>query len=915
MNHTPTLRYVVVALSLITVFNLHGALLTEQAMAAGIAPDVRMTARITDLPFALTATPSPVVFPNTPDGTISQIMVTLRNTGGDTGTVDLSEPELISPSFFVDLITPQQLPPHTEIQFPVYFRPIDQGYFEATLKIRTYGAGTIATIPLSGFGTPAPEINVSPSAAAFGNQTVGVPSLNPITITVANSGSAPLSLASLSVNGANASDFPVQGFPIAPIPAYTQTTFIVGFTPSAEGPRSASLDFSTNVSGRPTVSIPLSGTGVNGPPPPSTGGATAFTYQGKLVEAGANVSTPRDLKFKLFDDENDVQIGSDVIVPGVSFRDGIFTTVLDFGANPFTGAPRSIEISVSQPGANAFTALSPRQPITSTPYAVRSLNAVNAENATNTQQLGGVPADQYVGTADPRMSDPRDPTAGSANYVQNQNTSPQALANFNIDGTGSANILNAATQFNLGGNRVLATPALDSLAVGLNAGAGSLSSQSTMVGTNSGSSGSTGSANSFFGNKSGLHNTTGAGNSFFGNTAGWSNISGQLNSYFGVNAGAQGTTGSSNSFFGENAGLTNKTGSNLTLVGSLASVGVDGLQFATAIGAGSAVSTSNTLVLGRPADTVNVPGSFNTSGTFTSNVVNSQTKFTIGNSGALSFGNSIEDLYVGGDSPGNTGTGQTFVGRFAGFSNTIGGNNSFIGGQAGRNNTTGRENVFVGWSAGLNNTTGNWNTFLGMWAGRDNLDGLGNNFLGSETGRSNTSGNRNNFIGGSAGFNNTTGNDNTFVGEHAGNGQQTGNNNTLLGSNANVGTGNLTYATAIGAGATVTSSNTVALGRTADSIWIPGHLYLNQLGPAAATRLCWNSTNYQISTCSTPLAGTSELTEFNGEQVPTVLVNAIKQQQAKIDAQAKQIEQLKRLVCSMNPTADLCLTTQQKSKQ
>ena len=870
MKNKRLLRTLIVAISIFSAFFLQTSLLSEHVRAAGTAPDVRMTTRITDLPFAITVTPSPVEFPNTPDGTTSQIMVTIRNTSS-TGTYELSEPELISPSFIVDLTVPQQLPPHTETQFAVYFRPIDQGYFEATLYIRAYGAGTIATIPLSGFGTPAPGINVSPWSAAFGNQTVGVPSLNPVTITVTNSGSASLSLASLSVNGGNASDFPVQGFPIAPIPAYTQTTFIVGFTPSTEGPRSATLDFSTNVSGTPTVSIPLSGTGVNGPPAPNPGGTTSFTYQGKLVEAGANVSTPRDLKFKLFDDENDVQIGSDVIVPGVSFRDGIFTTVLDFGANPFTGAPRSLEISVSQPGANVFTALSPRQPVTSTPYAVRSLNAVNAENATNTQQLGGIPANQYVSTVDPRMTDPRDPTAGSANYVQNQNTSPQALANFSIDGTGSANVLNAATQFNLGGNRILATPASESLAVGLNAGAGSLSSKSTMVGTNSGSSGSTGIANSFFGNQSGLYNTTGAANSFFGNAAGRSNSTGQLNAYFGGGAGSNGTTGSSNSFFGENTGLTNTTGSNLTLVGSLASVGADGLSYATAIGAGSAVSTSNTLVLGRPADTVNVPGSFNTSGTFTSNVVNSQTRYNIGGSNALSFGNSIEDLHVGGDSPANTGIGQTFVGRFAGFSNTSGGANSFLGSEAGRNNTTGGNNTFVGQLAGLDNIGGNWNTFIGQAAGHHNLTGFSNTFIGQASGTQNTSS------------------------THA----------TLLGANTSTVDG-LDYATAIGAGATVTSSNTVALGRTADSIWIPGHLYLNQLGPATATRLCWNSSNYQISTCSTPLAGTSDLTEFNGEQVPTVLVDAIKEQQTLIDAQAKQIEELKKLVCSMNPTAEVC---------
>ncbi|MBX7062190.1 MAG: choice-of-anchor D domain-containing protein [Pyrinomonadaceae bacterium] len=877
MNNTPTRRYLVVALSLIAAFGLQSSLLTATAMAAKTDSGIGAPATIpsaSKLPPGINVSPSAVGFGNQPVGsTSSPVIVSIQNTGDSPLNIGSYALNGTNPGDF----SVQNFPTNVNIaagdstSFSVTFTPTAVGNRLASIVFPTNVPGGSVSIPIAGAGVAQPGISISPSTVAFGDQTVGSSSA-PLTVTIQNPGSADLDLSNFTVSGSNSGDFSVQGFP-STVPPGSSVNFTVVFTPAAEGPRSASISFSTNVPGTPTVSIPLSGTGVAVGPPQNPGGQTSFTYQGKLVESGANVTTPRDLKFKLFDDTTNTQIGSDVIVPGVLFRDGIFNVVLDFGSAVFTGATRSLEISVSNPGANAFTALSPRQPITPTPYAVRSLSAYYAATATNTDQLGGVPANQYVGTADPRMSDSRDPTAGSANYVQNQNTSPQALANFSIDGTGSANILNAATQFNLGGNRILATPALDSLAVGLNAGAGSLSSQSTMVGTNSGSSGSIGVANSFFGNKTGLNNTTGAGNSFFGNTAGWSNISGLLNSYFGTNAGAQGTTGSSNSFFGENAGLTNKTGSNLTLVGSLASVGVDGLQFATAIGAGSAVSTSNTLVLGRPADTVNVPGSFNTSGTFTSNVVNSQTKFTIGNSGALSFGNSIEDLYVGGDSPGNTGNGQTFVGRFTGYGNTSGVNNSFIGSQAGRNNTTGGHNTFVGQFAGFDNIGGNWNTFIGQAAGHHNQTGFSNTFIGQASGTQNTS----------------------------------STHTTLLGANTSTVDG-LDYATAVGAGATVTSSNTVALGRTADSIWIPGHLYLNQLGPAAATRLCWNSTNYQISTCSTPLAGTSELTEFNGEQVPTVLVNAIKEQQKLIDAQAKQIEQLKTLVCSMLPTAEVCST-------
>jgi len=580
-----------------------------------------------------------------------------------------------------------------------------------TARILDVSAGSSA-LPRAG-------IQISPSAVAFPNQIVGTGS-SAVVVDIRNFTGSALTLGSYALSGVNTSDFLVQNFPNnAVLQPDEQRSFSVFFVPTAVGGRSASIAFPTSAASDPTVTIPLSGTGVIALPTPTPtptptpfpGGQTSFTYQGKLVESGANVSTPRDLKFKLFDDESNTQIGSDVIFPNQSIRDGIFNVILDFGSAVFTGAPRSLEISVSQPGANAYTPLSPRQPITSTPYAVRSLNALNAATASNTQQLGGVPANQYVGTSDPRMSDSRDPTAGSANYVQNQNTSPQALANFSIDGTGSANVLNAATQFNLGGTRFL------------------------------------------------------------------------------------------------------------------------------------------------------------------------------GNGGK---------------------TESTFVGLGAGSSITLGGYNTFLGNNAGNLTTEGHENVFVGFEAGKNTTTGNWNSFVGSWAGRDNSTGLGNNFFGSETGRTNTSGNTNNFFGGSAGFQNTTGSGNTFVGEHAGYGQINGSNNTAVGAYADVLSSNLTFATAIGANAKVSTSNTVVLGRSADAVRVPGSLYVNTLGPNAATRVCWNSTTFQFSTCSTPLAGTSDLTEFNGEQVPTVVVNAIKEQQALIDAQAKQIEQLKTLVCSMLPTAEAC---------
>jgi hypothetical protein len=181
---------------------------------------------------------------------------------------------------------------------------------------------------------------------------------------------------------------------------------------------------------------------------------TEFTYQGKLTDSGAPVSGNYDLQFRLFDiASGGVPLGTQT-KSNLLVTSGIFTAQLDFGGN-FKGAARFLEIAVKVAGSpDPFTVLSPRQPITSTPYAIRSLEANAADTATNSAQLGGVSASQYVITSDPRLSDARPPTAGSASYIQNA-TAPQSSSNFNISGDGTANIFNAATQFNLGGLRAL----------------------------------------------------------------------------------------------------------------------------------------------------------------------------------------------------------------------------------------------------------------------------------------------------------------------------------------------------------------------------------------------------------------------------------------------------------------------------
>lgn len=252
----------------------------------------------------------------------------------------------------------------------------------------------------------------------------------------------------------------------------------------------------------------------------------------------------------------------------------------------------------------------------------------NASNQIATCSGGGVPA-------------------GSNNYIQN-GTSQQASSNFNISGTGQADILTANTQFNLGSNRILANPGSFNLFAGALAGAVNTGSANSFFGFGAGNQNTSGGSNSFFGRTAGNLNTTGTQNSFFGSEAGRNNVDGQnnafygagagfrnssgdSNSFFGVNTGGQNLTGDSNAFFGNNAGAnatgsfnsvfgasagfnlaggagnlvlgffagdTLTTGTNNTLVGRNANVASGNLDNATAIGVNALVGASNSLVLG-----------------------------------------------------------------------------------------------------------------------------------------------------------------------------------------------------------------------------------------------------------------------------------------------------------------------------
>ncbi len=609
---------------------------------------------------------------------------------------------------------------------------------------------------------------------------------------------------------------------------------------------------------------------------PAVAQTSAFTYQGKIDVSGTPANGAFDLQFKLFDAlAGGNQQGSTLALDEVTVTGGLFTVSLNFGASVFSGANRYLEIGI-RPGSDSgpYTVLAPRQAVTATPYAIKSLNAATADGLSvacvgcvTSNQIGSVSGGTVNG-AIPVASVP----AGSANYIQN-GALQQAGASFNISGNGTAggtlaaNIVNATTQYNMGVNRMLSNAGSNNLFVGTNAGINNTGGSNTFVGSGAGIANTSGGGNTFVGNFAGWVNTTGNINSLFGYLAGSANTTGLRNSFFGSSSGAANTTGQDNSLFGAGTGGTNQTGSFNSYFGSTAgylSTGNNNSLFGYYAGHDS--TADNNSFFGYQAGILTTTGGDNA--------------FFGANAGHDNKAGASNAFFGSGAGQANqTASGNSFFGFEAGFSNTSGAENVFSGFQAGRANKTASNNSFFGYKAGAanfdginnsffgrnagdSNNSGNNNSFFGANAGDANFNGNDNAFFGRNAGAPNVTGSSNAFFGAGSGLSNTTGNSNAFFGASAGSSNSTGGNNTLIGANANVGLGNLSFASAIGAGAVVSTNDSLVLGRAADTVQVPGKLVVTTLGAAGSTALCQNGLK-QIATCSSSIRYKTHINAFN----------------------------------------------------
>ncbi len=117
---------------------------------------------------------------------------------------------------------------------------------------------------------------------------------------------------------------------------------------------------------------------------------STIVYQGRLTDAGSPANGTYDLRFTLYDAVNGGNpVGGLSTSDDLSVANGLFNATLDFGFTPFDGMALWLELAV-RPGnsAGAYVALTPRQPMTTAPYALYAVTAARAYSSTNVTANG-----------------------------------------------------------------------------------------------------------------------------------------------------------------------------------------------------------------------------------------------------------------------------------------------------------------------------------------------------------------------------------------------------------------------------------------------------------------------------------------------------------------------------------------------
>jgi hypothetical protein len=227
-------------------------------------------------PGGLAADPSSIGFGSVTVGNKQSLSETVTNTGGT--SVTISQVAISGSGFsFSGITAPVTLTAGQSATFSVSFTPSSAGSASGNLTITSNASNPTLTIPLSGTGVTPGALGANPTSLSFGSVTIG--NKQSLSETVTNTGGTSVTISQVAISG---SGFSFSGI-TAPVTltAGQSATFSVSFTPSSAGSASGNLTITSNAS-NPTLTIPLSGTGVT----PGTLGANPTSLSFGSVTVG-----------------------------------------------------------------------------------------------------------------------------------------------------------------------------------------------------------------------------------------------------------------------------------------------------------------------------------------------------------------------------------------------------------------------------------------------------------------------------------------------------------------------------------------------------------------------------------------------------------------------------------------------------
>ena len=221
----------------------------------------------------LTPSPASLSFGSDPVGSSTSQKLTLTNTGNKPVTV--SGVSISGTGFSLPLVsTSFTLAANTSKQLTVTFDPTVAGNTSGVIAVTSNASDPNLNIPLSGTGIAPGPLTANPSTVSFGNVTVNSSSAQTVTLT--NTAGISVTVSGLSISGTGFSLAQVStSFTLA---AGATKSLTVTFSPIDAGNASGSITVTSNAT-NPSLSIPVSGTGVTATTHSVTLSWTASTSQ------------------------------------------------------------------------------------------------------------------------------------------------------------------------------------------------------------------------------------------------------------------------------------------------------------------------------------------------------------------------------------------------------------------------------------------------------------------------------------------------------------------------------------------------------------------------------------------------------------------------------------------------------------